>query len=92
MFGKGKIWFDGKLVNWKKANIHILSHAVHYGSSVFEGIRCYNVKETPCVFRLESHIGRMYDSAKIYRMDIPYTKAQFINAVLKVVKVNKLKS
>jgi branched-chain amino acid aminotransferase len=92
VFGKGKIWIDGKLVDWKKANIHIMSHVIHYGSSVFEGVRCYNVKETPAVFRLDSHIDRMYDSAKIYRMDIPYTKAQFIDAVLKVVKVNKLKS
>jgi len=92
VFGKGKIWIDGKLVDWKKANIHIMSHVVHYGSCVFEGVRCYNVKETPAVFRLDSHIDRMYDSAKIYRMDIPYSKAQFIDAVLKVVKVNKLKS
>ncbi|HEY5037852.1 MAG TPA: aminotransferase class IV, partial [bacterium] len=92
MFGKGKIWFDGKLVDWKKANIHILSHVVHYGSSVFEGIRCYHTKQGPAIFRLDSHIDRLFDSAKIYRMEIPYTKQQFKDAVVKVVKVNKLKS
>ena len=92
MFGKGKIWFDGKLVDWKKANIHVLSHVVHYGSSVFEGLRCYNTPQGPGIFRLEAHIDRLYDSAKIYRMEIPYTKKQFSEAVLKVVKINKLKT
>ncbi len=92
MFGKGKIWFDGKLVDWKKATIHVLSHVVHYGSSVFEGIRCYSTPGGPAIFRLDAHIDRLYDSAKIYRMEIPYTKKQFGQAVLKVVKVNKLKA
>lgn len=92
MFGKGKIWMDGKLVDWKKANIHVLSHVVHYGSSVFEGIRCYETQGGPAVFRLDDHIDRLYDSAKIYRMDIPMTKAEFVQNVLKVVRVNKLKS
>jgi len=92
LFGKGKIWFDGKLVDWKKATIHVMSHVVHYGSSVFEGIRCYNTSRGPAIFRLEAHVDRLYDSAKIYRMEIPYTKKQFNQAVLKVVKTNKLKS
>ncbi len=92
MFGKGKIWFDGKLVDWKKANIHVMSHVVHYGSSVFEGVRCYNTKQGPAIFRLESHIDRLFDSGKVYRMEIPYTKKQFQEAVLKTVKVNKLKA
>ena len=92
MFGKGKIWFDGKLVDWKKANIHILSHVVHYASSVFEGVRCYNTKQGPAIFRLDAHIDRLFDSAKIYRMEIPYTKKQFKDAVIKVVQVNKLKA
>lgn len=92
MFGKGKIWMDGKLVDWKKANLHVLSHVVHYGSSVFEGIRCYETKQGPAVFRLSAHIDRLYDSAKIYRMDIPYSKADFSNALIKVIRVNKLKS
>jgi branched-chain amino acid aminotransferase len=92
LLGKGKIWFDGKLVDWKKATIHVLSHVVHYGSSVFEGVRCYSTPRGPAVFRLEAHVDRLYDSAKIYRMEIPYTKKQFSQAVLRVVKVNKLKA
>lgn len=92
MFGKGKIWLDGKLVDWKKANVHVLSHAIHYGSCVFEGVRCYNTKQGPGVFRLDAHVDRLFDSAKIYRMEIPYTKKQFADAILKVVKVNQLKA
>jgi len=92
VFGKGKIWFDGKLVDWKKANIHVLSHVVHYGSSVFEGVRCYQTKQGSAIFRLESHVDRLYDSAKVYRMEVPYTKRQFTEAILKTVKTNKLKS
>ena len=92
MFGKGKIWMDGKLVDWKKANIHVLSHAVHYGSCVFEGVRCYNTKQGPGIFRLDAHVDRLFDSAKIYRMEIPYTKKQFADAIVKVVKANKLKA
>ena len=92
MFGKGKIWFDGKMVDWKKANIHILSHVVHYGSSVFEGIRCYNTKNGPAIFRLDAHIDRLFDSAKIYRMEIPYTKKQFKDAVVQTVRANKLRA
>jgi len=79
-------------VDWKKANIHILSHVVHYASSVFEGVRCYNTKQGPAIFRLDAHIDRLFDSAKIYRMEIPYTKKQFKDAVIKVVQVNKLKA
>jgi branched-chain amino acid aminotransferase len=92
VFGKGKIWLDGKLVDWKKANVHVLSHAIHYGSCVFEGVRCYNTKQGPGVFRLDAHVDRLFDSAKIYRMEIPYTKKQFADAILKVVKVNQLKA
>src|SRR5213593_2629683 len=87
-----KIWHNGKLIRWEDANIHVLSHVVHYGSSVFEGVRCYNTKKGPAIFRLDTHIDRLYDSAKIYRMDIPYTKKQFQDAVIKVVKTNKLKA
>ena len=79
-------------MDWKKANIHILSHVVHYASCVFEGVRCYNTKQGPAIFRLEAHIDRLFDSAKIYRMEIPYTKKQFRDAVVQVVKVNKLKA
>jgi len=92
VFGKGKIWFDGKMVDWKKANIHVMSHVVHYGSSIFEGVRCYETKQGSAIFRLEEHVDRLYDSGKVYRMEIPYTKKQLMDAIVKVVRVNKLKS
>lgn len=73
MFDGGKfIWFNGKTLPWDEAKVHVLSHALHYGSSVFEGIRVYKTKEGPQVFRLTDHMQRLYDSAKIYRMPIPY--------------------
>jgi branched-chain amino acid aminotransferase len=85
-----KIWFNGKLVGWDEAQIHVLSHVVHYGSSVFEGIRCYNTVKGPAVFRLEEHISRLFDSAKIYRMEIPYSQEEVCKAVLETIKVNGL--
>ena len=86
-----KIWFNGELVNWEEAKIHVLSHAVHYGSSVFEGIRCYDTKSGSAVFRLKDHINRLFDSARIYRMDISYTREDLCEAVLETIRVNKLK-
>lgn len=86
----GKIWFNGKLVNWTEANIHVLSHVVHYGSSVFEGIRCYKTGEGPAVFRLEEHVQRLFNSAKIYRMDVNYTVDEFSQAIVDTIKVNQL--
>ena len=68
-WGEGKIWLNGDLVDWADAKVHVLSHALHYGSSVFEGIRCYNTKKGPAIFRLDEHVKRLVDSAKIYRMD-----------------------
>jgi len=91
-FGQGKIWYDGKLVDWDKATCHILSHVVHYGSSVFEGIRCYEVSEKPAVFRLQEHMKRLFDSCKIYRLDLPYSREDFDRAVIDTIKVNELKS
>jgi len=88
----GKIWFNGKFVDWKEANVHVLSHVVHYGSSVFEGIRCYNTKKGPGIFRLEEHVARLYNSAKIYRMDIPYSQEEFKEAILETVQINRLKA
>ena len=78
------IWHNGNLIPWDKANIHVMSHVVHYGSSVFEGIRCY----TPGVFRLPEHMTRLVDSAKIYRMPIPYTVEQLSAAVVDVIEAN----
>ena len=77
-FGQGKIWMDGELVDWADANIHIMSHVVHYGSGVFEGIRCYDTQDGPKVFRLEDHIRRLFESAKIYRMEIPFSQGMTI--------------
>jgi branched-chain amino acid aminotransferase len=87
----GKIWFNGKIVDWKDANLHVLSHVVHYGSSVFEGIRCYNTKKGPAIFRLQEHVQRLINSGKIYRMDIPYSVEQICQAIIDIVKINGLK-
>lgn len=87
----GKLWFNGKMVNWKDATIHVMSHVLHYGSSVFEGLRCYDTPSGPGIFRLHDHVRRLYDSAKIYRMPISYPQEQVFKACIDVVKVNNLK-
>jgi hypothetical protein len=69
-----KIWHNGKLIPWDSATIHVMSHVIHYGSSVFEGIRCYAPKGSPAIFRANEHIQRLLDSAKVYRIDIPFTR------------------
>ena len=66
-----KIWHNGKLINWDDATLHVMSHVVHYGSSVFEGIRCYELPTGPAIFRAVEHMQRLVDSAKVYRMDLP---------------------
>lgn len=85
-----KIWFNGQLVDWDDAQIHVLSHVVHYGSSIFEGIRCYETAKGSAVFRLDEHVNRLFDSAKIYRMEIPYTRAEISAAILETIRVNQL--
>jgi branched-chain amino acid aminotransferase len=85
-----KIWMNGKLVRWDDAKIHIGTHALHYGSAVFEGIRCYATPEGPAVFRLDTHTERLYNSAKIYRMDIPIPAAEFNAAVLETIAANRM--
>ena len=87
-----KIWMNGKLVNWNDAKIHVLSHVVHYGSSWFEGIRCYETARGPAIFRLDKHIERLYDSCKIYHAEIHYGKRELEEAVLETIRVNKMKS
>ncbi|HZY64203.1 MAG TPA: branched-chain amino acid transaminase [Edaphobacter sp.] len=82
------IWHNGKLIPWDKAQIHVMSHVVHYGSSVFEGIRCYAQPNATGVFRLQEHMQRLLDSAKIYRMPLPYTVDQLCSAVVDVVEAN----
>jgi branched-chain amino acid aminotransferase len=86
----GKIWFDGNMVDWKDANIHVLSHVVHYGTSVFEGIRAYKNENGVGVFRLKEHVQRLFDSAKIYKIDIPYTQEEIEEAIMETVRVNDL--
>jgi branched-chain amino acid aminotransferase len=86
------IWFNGQLVEWDKATIHVLSHVVHYGSSFFEGIRCYETPRGTAVFRLTPHIRRLFDSAKIYRTELPYTQEQLVSAVKETVRANKLRA
>ena len=87
-----KIWFNGELIDWKDAQIHVLPHVVHYGSSVFEGLRCYDTENGPAVFRLKDHMKRLKDSAKVYRMDIPYTIEQLCEGVKDTININKIKS
>ena len=89
--GTGKIWINGSLVDWADAQIHIASHVIHYGSGVFEGARCYNTVNGPAVFRLDAHIRRLMDSAKIYRMESPYDQAAISQAVIELIKVNGFK-
>ncbi len=84
------IWMDGKFVNWNDAKIHILSHVIHYGTGVFEGLRCYSTPKGPRIFRLKEHTERMFNSAKMYRMEIPYTQDQINQACIDVVKKNEL--
>ncbi|MFP3896258.1 MAG: branched-chain amino acid transaminase [Anaerolineales bacterium] len=86
------IWFDGDFVAWDEAKVHVLSHALHYGSSVFEGIRCYDTPDGPGVFRLSSHLKRMYNSCKIYRMEVPYSSERVSEAILDTVVENDLRS
>ncbi|MEM2608151.1 MAG: aminotransferase class IV, partial [Thermoproteota archaeon] len=87
-----KIWFNGKLVNWHDAKVHVLTHGLHYGTGVFEGIRAYETKRGTAVFRLTDHLKRFYRSAKIYFMEIPYSLDELREACKAVVRENGLKS
>ena len=83
-----KIWHNGNLIPWDKAQIHVMSHVVHYGSSVFEGIRCYGQPQGAAIFRLPEHMQRLIDSGKIYRMTLPYSLDQLSSAVVELVEAN----
>jgi branched-chain amino acid aminotransferase len=89
---KGKIWMDGKLVEWSDAKIHVLTHTLHYGTGVFEGVRAYETSDGPAIFRLEDHTNRLFESAKLIGMKIPYDKKELNDAQSKVVKINNLKN
>lgn len=91
MDDNGKIWMDGKFVNWNNANIHVLSHVVHYGSSVFEGMRAYEIDGRVGIFRLKEHVQRLFESMRIYRMDIPYSQKEIQDAVKETITVNNTK-
>lgn len=88
----GFVWMNGKMVPWKDATIHVASHVVHYGSSVFEGIRAYENKKGSAVFRLDAHIERLFNSAKIYRMEIPFSFDEICKACIETIKANGMKS
>src|SRR5438132_1527661 len=83
-----KIWHNGKLIPWDDAHIHVMSHVVNYGSSVFEGIRCYALPSGPAIFRANEHMQRLVDSAKIYRIDLDYTQDELVSGMVEVVKHN----
>lgn len=86
------IWMNGKLVQWNDAKVHILSHALHYGSSWFEGIRCYDTAKGPAIFRLGNHVQRLFDSSKIYYVAIPYKIAEIEQAIIETIRANKMRS
>ncbi len=87
----GKIWMNGRLVPFKDAKIHVLTHALHYSTAVFEGLRCYDTPGGSAIFRLPDHVDRLFRSAKMYSMRIPYTKAQITEAIIKTVRASSLR-
>jgi branched-chain amino acid aminotransferase len=87
-----KIWMDGELVDWGEAKVHVLSHALHYGSGVFEGIRCYETTTGPAVWHLDEHLKRLFRSAKLYHMDIPYSHDAIAEAIKDTIRANDLTS
>jgi branched-chain amino acid aminotransferase len=86
-----KVWHNGKFIPWGEANIHVSAHVVHYASSLFEGIRCYDTPQGPAIFRLKEHTDRLVNSAKIYRMVIPYSREELAQATVELVRVNGVK-
>ncbi len=86
------IWLNGKLIAWKDANTHIMTHTLHYGSGAFEGIRFYETKNGPAIFRLKEHVDRLFATAEMIKMKIPFTKKQIFDAIVLTVKNNKIKS
>src|SRR5208283_3700241 len=83
-----KIWHNGKLIQWEDATLHVMSHVVHYGSSVFEGVRCYQLPSGPAIFRAPEHMQRLLDSAKIYRMPVSYSRDELVAAMVELVARN----
>ena len=88
----GKIWKDGQMVDWRDATLHMLTHSLHYGMAVFEGVRAYNTANGTAIFRLKEHTQRLFNSAKIFQMKVPFDMETIMNAQLEVVRANKLES
>jgi branched-chain amino acid aminotransferase len=86
-----KIWMDGKFVDWDKAQVHVLTHTLHYGLGMFEGIRCYKTAKGSAIFRLDEHVERLFASAHIFSIEMPYSRKEIRDAIIKTVTVNKLK-
>ena len=89
---QGKIWHNGEFIEWKDATIHVMSHVLHYGSSFFEGLRCYKTPNGPGIFRLKEHTHRLFNSAKIYRVKIPFTEETVNQACVDLIRINKFES
>ncbi len=85
-----KIWHNGKLINWDEATLHVMSHVVNYGSAVFEGIRCYARREGAAIFRAHEHMQRLLDSAKIYRVEVPFSRDELVSGMVELLAVNKI--
>ena len=86
-----KIWMDGRFVDWDDANVHVLTHTLHYGLGVFEGIRCYRTEKGSAIFRLDEHVERLFDSAHIFMMEMPFTRKEITSAIIETVRVNKIR-
>ncbi len=86
------IWMDGEFVEWDEAQVHVLTHGLHYGTGVFEGVRCYDTEKGPAIFRWEEHLNRLYDSAKPYEMEIPYDKEELTEATTELIRREELAS
>jgi len=87
-----KIWMDGKFVNWEEASVHVLTHSLHYGMAAFEGIRCYKGRTRSAIFRLQEHVDRLFESAHITMMKIPYDRKQVAEAIIETVRINRLEA
>jgi len=87
-----KIWMDGKFVDWKDARVHVLTHTLHYGAGVFEGIRCYKTVNGPAIFRLHDHVERLFASAHILNIKIPFTREEIKEAIKETVRINRLEA
>ena len=85
-----KIWHNGKYIAWDDATLHVMAHVVNYGSSLFEGIRCYSHSSGPAIFRAHEHMQRLIDSSKIYRIEVPYTREELVSAMVELVGLNKV--